>query len=226
MSTRANQHSIAGLFLDAENHPHLKIAALLNQLGQFGIPERHAYADWRNWRLDNLAEQLEHENFEMHYSRSGRFPGARKNIADGCMARGILRTLADHPEIQVIIIVSGDEFFTGVIKRLQREGKRVIVAADPCRASKKLCQQADQYIPLGEVGYWLHALYRLGQTSKYLTFHFAVQQLGIEPAKLSALIQKQLLIQEPVLRSQRGLRPEIRLNPKAHAVQAVLCAQI
>lgn len=224
MAAKAVQRQKAAVFIDAENHADLQVYPLLHKLEQFEIVERQAHADWRNRCLDPLAERLERHGFRLQHAMSGRSPGVLKNTADGHMAKSIRETLAVRPEIDVVVIVSGDEFFVDAIQELRERGKRVIVASAPCRVSRNLCRLADHYIPLGEMSYWLRDLYHLEQTSAYLTFRYTVQRLGIRPSDLSNLIRKRVVIQEEISRPGRGIRPEIRLNPEAHPVQAVLGA--
>ncbi|MDY6877550.1 MAG: NYN domain-containing protein [Chloroflexota bacterium] len=212
----------AAMFVDAENHADLHVSALLQRLSQFDIVERHAYADWRNRCLDRLAEQLEHTGFAMHHTWSGHSCGAQKNKADGQMERDIVQVVSRCPEIETVVIVSGDAFFIRVAYQLRQQGRRVIVAADPLRASKALRSAADEYLPVGELERWIQGLVRLEQASRYLTFRFVVQQLEAEPSGLARLIRKGLVVQEKVWRPQRGTRPEIRLNRQAPVVQAVL----
>ena len=214
----------AAVFVDAENHADLHVSALMRRLGRFDIVERHAYADWRNRCLDRLFRSLEREDFEIHHTWSGRRPGAHKNTADGYMAQGVLHVLSRRPEIEVVVIVSGDAFFADVARQIRRRGKRVIVAAAPLRTSKDLRSVADEYLLLGELERSIWRLDHLERASRYLTFCFVIQKLGIEPSDLADLIRKDLVIQEEVLRAGRGARPEIRLNRQAYAVQAVLSA--
>jgi len=210
--------------VDAENHADLHVSALMQRMGRFDVVERHAHADWRYQRLDRLAEQLEHSGFEMHHTWSGHRCGAQKNKADGQMGRDIVRVVSRRPEIETVIIVSGDAFFTHVVQQLGRQGKRVIVAADPLRASKELCSIADEYLPLGDLPRWIQGLDRLERTNGYLTFRFAVQKLKMGTSDLAELIRKGLVIQEEVWRPLRGDRREIRLNRRISTVQTVLNA--
>jgi len=212
--------------VDAENHADLHISALMQRLERFDIVERHAYADWRNWRLDRLAEQLEDADFEMHHAWSGHRPGAHKDRADDHIARAISRVHSEHPEIEAFVIVSGDEFFTQIAQALGQQGKRVIVAADPLRVSKTLRSAAGEYVPVGELVHWIQWLDCLERASRYLTFHFAVQKLGIEPSCLAKLIRRGEIIQKEIERPQRGIRREIWLNRQSPVVQAVLNAAL
>lgn len=222
MATRIANRFRAAMFVDAENHADLQISLLLRKLDRLHVVEMHAHADWRNRSLDRLAEGLARWGFELHHTVSGRFPGARKDVADSHMARTVWEIVVAHPEIDVVVIVSGDEFFIDTVRKLKELNKRVILASDPCRVNKELWYLADEYLPLGEIGHWLQALHRLEQSSEYLTFRFAVRQLNICPSELSDLIHKQWVIQESVRRPGRGIRPEIRLNRQAYVVQTTL----
>ncbi len=219
-------HLKAAVFVDAENHPDLDVSALIKRLRQFDIVERHACADWRNRRLDRLAEQLEGADFEMYHTWSGHRPGVYKNKADSHMARNISQVLAGRPEIQVIIIVSGDEFFTHVARKLRQQGKRIIVAADPLRASKTLRNTANEYLAVGKLARWIQWLDHLERANRYLTFRFVVRKLGIESTSLAKLIRRGQVIQKEVKCPQRGTRREIYLNRQSLVVQTVLNAAL
>ncbi len=135
--------------IDVENQTDLDIWALLKQLRGLNIVKRLAYADLRNRFVRRLLRQLWRANFDIHHACSGDYLGAIKNTADGYMARGIRAALAMHPEIQVVIIVSGDHFFADIARELAAQGRQVIVAADPFRTARELRAAAHRYIPLG-----------------------------------------------------------------------------
>lgn len=212
----------AAVFIDAENHPDLDVSALMQQLKFLNVVEQRAYADWRRRRLDRVAEQLSAAGFEMHYTRSGHHPGDQKDTADGFMERDILRVLSSHSEITVVVIVSGDKFFSRLVYLLRQQGRQVIVAADPHRIGKALYRAADRYLPLGNLAQRIRALDRLERSNRYLTFSFTVQRLGIEKQDLARLLGEGLLIQKVVSRPGRGDRPEISLNRQALIVRAIL----
>lgn len=222
MTLNARKHLKAMVFVDAENHPDLDVTFLMRRLSKFDVVERHAYADWRNRCLDRLAERLEREGFDMHHTWSGHRPGAQKDKADGCMRQDIVRLLARRPEVDVVVLVSGDTFFTDIVLWLQERGKRVIVASAPLRTNKELPNLADGYLLLGKLERSIQKLHDLERVSGYVTFGFAVQKLGIAPSDLAELIRRNVVIQREVSRSGRGTRPEICLNRRDYAVQAVL----
>ena len=222
MAATAWQLPKAAVFVDAENHADLDVSALTQRLAGFDVLERHAYADQRNWQLGHLLRRLKCRGFKVHHTWSGPRPGMRKNTADGHMARGITRVLSKCPEVEVVVIVSGDAFFADVARRLQEHGRRVVVAAAPLRTSKELRRTADEYMMLGRLERSIRRLHRLELTSRYVTFGFAVRELDIAPSFLADLIRRGLVIQRGVPRSGRGPRAEIHLNHQAYAVQTVL----
>lgn len=222
MANGVGQLAKAIVFVDSENHPDLHVSGLMQRLRHFDIMERHAYADWRNRHLDPLSRSLVREGFEMCHTWSGRRPGTQKNTADSYLARGIMQVLAQRLGIEVVVIVSGDAFFTHITRQLQWQGKRVIVAADPFRVSRELRNVADEYLPLGQLAHWVQGLDHLERTSRYLTFRFVTQKLKIGSSELAEMIGKELVIQKKVWRPQRGTRREICLNRQAYAVETVL----
>jgi len=222
MATGEMELSRAAVFIDAENQPDLNLDTLMQLLSQLNVVERHVYADWRNHRLDHLVEKLHNLDFELHYTWSGLKLGDRKNEADYQMAKGIRRVVERDPHIETIVIISGDHFFTRTIQKLRQSGKYVIVAATPRRVSKTLCNAADRYLPLGKVARWIQLLNQVENTSRYMTFCFAVQESGVRPPDLKTLIQQGIVIQERRTNPQWGERREIYLNREAYAVQATL----
>ena len=152
MMTEPGSRPKAAIFVDVENQTDLRISELMDRLRGYDIVERQAYADWRNWCLDGLAEGLERADFQLYYARSGRYIGARKNTADGYMVRGMLDAFAKRPEITIFVIVSGDGYFSHITRDLRQRGKAVIVAANPDRVNRLLRGLANCYLPLGEAG--------------------------------------------------------------------------
>lgn len=208
--------------LDFENHTDVDIALLQAQLLWLPIVERHAYADWRNPGLFSRVADLQRAGFMVHQAWSGRRPGARKNTADGYMAKGIVETLDRHPEITTVIIVSGDVYFVPLARQLRQQGITVIVASDPLRASHDLLRIADYYLPLGRLAQQTIMLDRLERSSRYLTFSFVLQHSPIRTVDLEWMIRRGFVVQEEVDRPHRGTRPELRLNRQTYVVAAVL----
>ena len=222
MQNRGEPQPRAAIFVDAENQSDLWLADLMRQFAAFDCVVRRAYADWRDQRLDPLAEQLDEQGFQMVYARSGPEVGAKKNTADGHMARDARRVLAWWAEIAVVLIVSGDGFFVELVQELQRKGKYVVVAADPLRAYQELVAVADEFLPLGKVPLWIRGLDRLERSRDYVTFSYATRLLGMDSRFLTQLINRKLVIQQPIEVPRRGWRPCLTLNREALLVQAAL----
>lgn len=220
--------SETGVFVDAENHADLCPVELNNKLarcGVYSVTERRAYADWSNPCVRYTAKRLTRAGFDMHHIWSGNPPGTRKDAADHHMRQDVFRVLSSHPQMRDLALITGDEFFADVAWELRRRGKRVILASDPCRVSKNLHRAADIYMPLGDIGRWILDLYELERISEYVTFGYAVRRLNIQPSDLSSMIQMKLVLQKNTHRKGRGLRPEIKLNRRNHAVRIVLEAE-
>lgn len=212
------------LAVDAENHTDLDVEALLKHLADVDIVERHAYADLRNPYLRSLLAQLQCAGFQIHHAPSGDRLGEIKNTADGHMARGIRDVLAVHPDIETVIIVSGDNFFAAIARELADTGKHVIVASNPGRIGKDLHTAAHRYIPLGNLAHQIAQLDRLERRNRYLTFGFAQRWTGIAAEDLDRLIEHGLVVRERVRHPQRGFQTEIHLNRQSYVVQAALAA--
>ena len=144
-----------------------------------------------------------------------------KNTADGHMGRGLCRLLARRPEIKVVVIVSGDAFFAPLATKLRQRGKHVIVAADPRRLSDDLPTAPNWVLPIGKLARNVAEIDRLQRQSKYLTFSFAVERIGLPHTDLARMIGRGYLVQDLVRRPGRGVRREIWLNPHSPVVQAV-----
>lgn len=219
MSKMERSFAKAAIFVDAENQADLCVAALMRRFAGLAVVVRQAYADWRNAGLAPLAAQLEAQCFELHHVTSGSRVGEKKNTADGALARGIRQVIANDASIEVVVIVSGDAFFVPLVHELQWKRKRVIVTADPYRASRQLCLAADRYLALGPWAPWVQELDRLERTSKYLSFRYVVQQLPIPSSLLGEMIDRELLLQD--LPRPQAVR-KLRLNRQAPVVRLLL----
>jgi len=210
------------VFVDAENHADLNVSALMLRLKRFDIVERHAYADQRNWRLNGLFENLRRYGFELHHAWSGCRLGDRKNTADSHMVQGIVRVLRRRTDIGIVVIVSGDAFFTDIARWVRERGIRVVVASALLRTSNDLRSIANEYLVLGKLERSIQRLHHLELTSGSVTFGFAVRKLNMAPSDLADLIRRGLVTQEYVARPGRGTRSEVHVNRRAYAVRTIL----
>lgn len=212
------------IFADAENQANLNPWDLERRMPGYQVVEKHAFADWRNSRLNRLATTLAKHGFELHHVPSGNRPGALKNTADGHLSRGALKVLKRRPDVGTVVIVSGDAFFCLLAHQLRSQGKNVIVAAEPLCVSRELVAAANCYLPIGELTRVVQDLYHLERASEYMTFSFAVDRLGICSEDLSRLIERQYVSQDDIFEPCRGTRREIWLNRRSEVVQRILRA--
>ncbi|MGD8624174.1 MAG: NYN domain-containing protein [Anaerolineae bacterium] len=179
--------------IDAENQADLDVRDLMSCLDRFRLVERHAHADWDNPRLNGVATRLGMAGFRLHEVCSGPWPGAYKDASDIAMAEH-MRRLAARPDIGVFVVVSGDAFFTDEVRALQEQGKWVIVAANPCHVSRRLCRTADDYLPIGRWGKVLRTLSYLEHGAGRWSRDQVVPISDIERNHLKKLIDRNLIV--------------------------------
>ncbi len=213
----------AAVFVDAENQTDFSVVALLQALAHLNIVERHAYADWRNFHLTANSQELDAHAFQLHHVYSGERLGMQKNKTDLVMAGAVRNLVRRHPEIEVVVLVTGDHFFADLVWELQRWGKQVYIAASPMSISKELRKVAPRYIPLGQMAAWIQTLDTLEQQNPYLTFCFTIRKSKILPADLLRLIRCGV-VQKECHRTDTGIREQLFLNRRSHAVRMVLGA--
>ena len=215
------QPAKAAIFVDAENQTERVVIALLQSLAHLNIVECHAFADWRNPRLTLIRQELERYGFQSHAVYSGERPGEQKDQADQAMACAVRALLWRRPEVEVIVLVTGDHYFVSLVKELQRRGKTVYVAASPMSVAQELYALAQQYLPLGQLAGWIRDLDVLEQRSRRLTLHFATQRSSISAENLERLIKCGIL-QKKQCPTRNGFEERIFLNRQARQVQMVL----
>jgi hypothetical protein len=210
----------AAVFVDAENQTSFSSDTLLRALAHLDLVEKHAFADWRDRRLERNGNELHGQGFQLHHVPSGKTVGEEKNKADQCMARYIRTFLRRRPDIKVVVLVTGDHYFTGIVRELQQQNIRVIIGASPMSVSKNLCLAADQYLPLGELASWIKTLDNLERHNRCLTSSGTLAVSGLSPNTLQWLQKVGVVGKGP---QGAGESPaEISLNRKAHAVRMVL----
>ncbi|MBN1814684.1 MAG: NYN domain-containing protein [Anaerolineae bacterium] len=222
MNIRKSDRLKASVYIDVNNQPDLDLGDLLQRLECYEIVEKQAFADYRNTRLKPQTRELGKRGFKVHHVPGGNSPGAMKNTAGEYVNRGAVKSPNQRHDVSVAVIVSGDASFCPLVRQLHREGKYVIVAAQPRRMSKKLMYEADEYLATGELARTLEELDRLERANRYVTFSFAADQLNICTRDLSWLIEREYLLQDCITKPQRGTRPEIWLNRQSRVVQRVM----
>ncbi|GAB4531757.1 MAG: hypothetical protein Kow0063_11410 [Anaerolineae bacterium] len=150
----------AVILIDLENQTDLDLAALRGHLrGRFYLVDQLAFADYSRPSMRPAADRVAAAGVTRVQvdtcqpeeaavaTAAGGAAGYARNAVDQVMAR-ILDRLAGYEHIDAIIVVSGDNYFVRPVKRARRMGKRVIVAANPDRASRQLQNAANEFISL------------------------------------------------------------------------------
>lgn len=217
----ANRCFKAAVFVDAENQTHLSYDNLMQDLAYLQLVEKHAFADWRDQRLEGIADELHRHKFDLHHIPSGETVGAEKDKSDRQMANHIKCVLSRRHDIGVVVLITGDHYFSQIAQDLRQKGIQVIVVASPMSVSKKLCSVAQQYLPIGEMASWIKALDDLERRNRCLIDSRALRKSGIPSHALRWLVDKGLVdqrYQENASESMRGFS----LNRRAHPVRMVL----
>ena len=139
----------AVVFIDAENNPDLEPSRLLSRLdAKFDVSEVLAFADFTKDWMRGIARRLHKAGITMIHveSRNGR--GFRANAVDKVMSKTIRQRAGNGRSPSVFVIVSGDQGFTGPVYALRGLRKRVVIAANPHRTSRRLMQAANDFVPL------------------------------------------------------------------------------
>lgn len=114
----------------------------LNQKGQIVLKKAYAY-----WRKEN-------EKLEKLIYRSGfepiNIPSARKNAVDKKIIQDCQLETLNNPGIEIIILMTGDKDYLGLIKNLKSQGKIVIILAHH-NVQITLKNQADQFYNIDDL---------------------------------------------------------------------------
>jgi len=144
--SRTKKHRVA-LFIDLANVCELDmdwIVLAAQRLGQMEVAR--GYGNFTNWRyLAPAAERLFLKGVRLIHCPPWRIAGdAWKNCADEVMAADIYQTLQERPEIDRIIICTGDGHFVPVTICIREAGRDAIVIAPPDGASRMLQEVASR----------------------------------------------------------------------------------
>lgn len=147
----------AVILIDLENQTDLNLAALHGYLGgRFYLVDQLAFADYSRPSMRLAAGRATAAGMTLVQVDTRQPEDAAsyvRNGVDRAMAR-ILDRLAQREYIDAIVVVSGDNYFARPVRRARRLGKRVIVAANPDRAGRRLQSVANEFISLH--GYTVH----------------------------------------------------------------------
>jgi uncharacterized LabA/DUF88 family protein len=117
----------------------------LNNIGLSNIAIQKAYADWSNFKLNELKwdiAELGIEPIQMY----GFSKGNMKNAADIQLVIDAMEILHTKPFIDIFVIVSGDGGFSSLVKKISEYGKKVIGCAYQNTANKIFVQICDDFI--------------------------------------------------------------------------------
>lgn len=127
----------------------VQLDAVVSFAQQFGaIARKLVYAHWRveQTKWEELFEDREFECLNAIASKS------RPNNADRKLIHTCQRDILKAPDIQTVILISGDGDFKSLVKQLKQAGKRVIVITRHLkRASQGLVRSADRVYELGKL---------------------------------------------------------------------------
>jgi len=129
------QHRVA-VYLDFENlaisaetvqsGQALQIESIISHAASKGhISIRQAYADWSKELFAQYQSTLIELGFELIHLPGSHMQG--KNGADVRLAIDVMEHLESYPDINTIVIGSGDSDFIPLIQRLQARNKQVII---------------------------------------------------------------------------------------------------
>ncbi len=126
----------------------MNYGALYRFASEFGdVCIVNAYADWKYRIMNQFQRDLYDHGVELiHVIGKGR-----KNAADLRMAIDLTAMLWTHPEIEVVVIVSGDRDFIEILKELRRHGKRIVGVANHYSVNRQFALLFDVFAPYREV---------------------------------------------------------------------------
>jgi len=110
-------------------------------------------SDWT--RLQNSVKFVVGAGFEPRFSCNAITLGdsdvKRQSSADASLHVEIFETLHFHPDVDVVILVSGDRDFISLVHAMKRMGKYVIVMSEDRSMAWDLSEAADQSVTLQEI---------------------------------------------------------------------------
>jgi uncharacterized LabA/DUF88 family protein len=121
------------------------ILSELNNLGLSQIAIQKAYADWSNFKLNELKwdiAELGIEPIQMY----GFSKGNMKNASDIQLVIDAMEILHTKRFIDTFVIISGDGGFSSLVKKISEYGKKVIGCSYKNTANKIFTQICDDFI--------------------------------------------------------------------------------
>jgi len=140
------------LFVDFENiaiwaeqhQANLDVSELMKYLrGRGAVVVKRAYADWANFtQYRNVLLSNAIDLIQLYAVRDG------KNRADVRMALDAFETTIQHPQIPIVVIVSGDSDFGPLVNKLRAYGKYVVGISPRAIAHRLLISACDEFVYL------------------------------------------------------------------------------
>lgn len=134
----------AAIFIDFENLARMKPEAVVRQLRSYSrrmpVVVMRAYADWARFaKAKSLLAAAAVELTEMPANQM------RKNSADMQLTVDAIELAVTHPQIETVILLSGDSDFVPLVRLLRKWGRQVWVASTDATASEQLKQVCDRF---------------------------------------------------------------------------------
>ncbi|MFP4267684.1 MAG: NYN domain-containing protein [Spirochaetaceae bacterium] len=121
--------------------PSTFVKGVLGHLRTRGrLAAARVYGDWSRESLSAAARQLHEESFDLiHLPREA--VGQRESIIAG----QTVELISIYPHISKLVLVSGDAFYTGMIKNIAAHNVETLVICDAKNAEEELLLRADEY---------------------------------------------------------------------------------
>jgi len=124
----ANIH--IGLKLNYMNPPpYERLAQVINEYGanQGEVRIRNVYTDWNDSRIEKIARQFASAGFRaLQVTRKA----SGKDRTDICLSLDALEIFnQQQPELDTMVLVSGDADYVEIMQRLRQKGKRLFIMA-------------------------------------------------------------------------------------------------
>jgi len=126
-----------------------QVQKLLNFAQQIGTISDKTV--WAHWRKENpiWEEHFDDQNFNCQNAPASK---KKKNNADRKLIEHGEKNILPDPDIKVVILLSADGDFAGLVRKLKQSGKKVIVIGQVLdKISHKLCKLADSVYTLGQI---------------------------------------------------------------------------
>ncbi|AUS79660.1 NYN domain-containing protein [Actinoalloteichus sp. AHMU CJ021] len=108
-----------------------------------GARIRRGYADWADPRFRRYHQVLEHAGVDLIQVGHG---ATRKNAADIRIAVDAMEALLVHPDLDTVVVATGDSDFSPLVTKLREHGRRVVGVGPRRAASPRLASVCSEYV--------------------------------------------------------------------------------